>query len=73
LPHTDARFRPDLRALEEGNLDLAGTEKHRLEEEQRARRKVNEANGTHPEAYYFKEEFCPESGETFYCYCRDYW
>lgn len=32
LPPTDSRFRPDQRALEEGETDLAIKEKHRLEE-----------------------------------------
>jgi hypothetical protein len=32
LPPTDARFRPDQRALENGDYDLAASEKHRLEE-----------------------------------------
>ena len=32
LPHTDARFRPDQRAFENGNTDLASKEKHKLEE-----------------------------------------
>ena len=40
LPPTDARFRPDHRALENGDYDLAASEKHRLEEKQRAARKV---------------------------------
>lgn len=40
LPPTDARFRTDQRAYEYGDLDLAASEKHRLEENQRARRKI---------------------------------
>ena len=32
LPPTDTRFRPDQRALEEGNLILAASEKRRLED-----------------------------------------
>jgi hypothetical protein len=32
LPPTDSRLRPDQRALENGELDLASTEKNRLEE-----------------------------------------
>ena len=32
LPPTDSRFRPDQRALENGDFDLAGSEKFRLEE-----------------------------------------
>lgn len=43
LPITDSRFRPDQRALEFGDEDLAGDEKHRLEEKQRARRRQMEA------------------------------
>jgi oxysterol-binding protein-related protein 3/6/7 len=39
LPPTDSRYRPDVRALEEGNLDRAEAEKERLEELQRERRK----------------------------------
>lgn len=38
LPATDSRYRPDVRALEEGGLEVAEREKTRLEEEQRARR-----------------------------------
>lgn len=39
LPPTDSRLRPDVRALEEGNVDLAEDEKVRVEELQRERRK----------------------------------
>lgn len=42
LPPTDSRLRPDVRALEEGNLDLAEHEKARVEEMQRDRRKRGE-------------------------------
>ncbi|KAF7319964.1 PH domain-containing protein [Mycena kentingensis (nom. inval.)] len=39
LPPTDSRRRPDVRALEEGRLDEAESEKTRVEELQRERRK----------------------------------
>ena len=39
LPPTDSRLRPDVRALEEGNLDLAEEGKARVEELQRDRRR----------------------------------
>jgi hypothetical protein len=39
LPLTDSRYRPDVRALEEGNVDVAESEKLRIEEMQRERRK----------------------------------
>ena len=45
LPPTDTRLRPDMVALENGDLDLAAAEKHRLEEKQRAARRLREANG----------------------------
>jgi hypothetical protein len=38
LPRSDSRLRPDQRALEENNIDLATKEKTRLEEKQRAAR-----------------------------------
>ena len=36
---TDSRLRPDIRALEEGELEVAGREKERLESKQRDHRK----------------------------------
>lgn len=50
LPYTDSRLRPDLRAFEYGLEDLAESEKRRLEDAQRARRKANEKVG---------QEHCP--------------
>lgn len=45
LAPTDSRHRPDQRALENGNLKLAASEKCRLEEKQRLSRKLNEETG----------------------------
>ncbi|KAF2812066.1 oxysterol binding protein 1 [Mytilinidion resinicola] len=45
LPVTDSRLRPDQRAAEEGDLDRAEALKARLEERQRARRRVMEEHG----------------------------
>lgn len=53
LPPTDARFRPDQRAMEDGDLERAAREKERLEEAQRARRNVMEVNGTEYVPKYF--------------------
>jgi hypothetical protein len=39
LPPTDSRFRPDQRALENGDISKASDEKNRLEVKQRAIRK----------------------------------
>lgn len=43
LPSTDSRFRGDMRLFEEGKMDEADVEKIRLEQKQRANRKVFEA------------------------------
>ncbi|KAJ3510724.1 hypothetical protein NLJ89_g4514 [Agrocybe chaxingu] len=42
LPSTDSRYRPDVRALENGELDLAEEEKLRVEQMQRDRRNRGE-------------------------------
>ncbi|CAL9695725.1 unnamed protein product [Knipowitschia caucasica] len=39
IPPTDCRLRPDIRAMENGDIDHASEEKKRLEEKQRASRK----------------------------------
>uniref|UniRef100_A0A3Q2SNG3 Oxysterol-binding protein n=1 Tax=Fundulus heteroclitus TaxID=8078 RepID=A0A3Q2SNG3_FUNHE len=39
IPQTDCRLRPDIRAMENGDIDFASEEKKRLEEKQRAARK----------------------------------
>ncbi|KAG1706624.1 Oxysterol-binding protein-related protein 2 [Nymphon striatum] len=40
LYHSDSRLRPDIRKLEEGDIDGAAAEKNRLEEKQREARKL---------------------------------
>ncbi|THU91620.1 oxysterol binding protein [Dendrothele bispora CBS 962.96] len=52
LPPTDSRLRPDVRALEEGDLDTAESEKNRVEEMQRERRR----KGKEPQPRWFKQE-----------------
>lgn len=42
----DFRLRPDIRKLEEGDLDGAATEKNRLEEKQRETRKARKASSS---------------------------
>uniref|UniRef100_A0AAQ4S365 Oxysterol-binding protein n=1 Tax=Gasterosteus aculeatus aculeatus TaxID=481459 RepID=A0AAQ4S365_GASAC len=55
LPRTDARFRPDQRHLEEGNLEMASSEKQRIEDLQRVRRKCNDENNVKLEPRFFKK------------------
>ncbi|XP_058038090.1 oxysterol-binding protein-related protein 3 isoform X4 [Ahaetulla prasina] len=55
LPPTDTRFRPDQRFLEEGNIEGAEIQKQRIEELQRARRKVlEESNIEHLPRFFRK-------------------
>lgn len=73
LPKTDVRFRPDLRAYEEGKHDLAGEEKHRLEEKQRAARARREREGIEWKPRYFVATQDALTGDKVYKMCRDYW
>jgi hypothetical protein len=52
LPPTDSRYRPDVRALEEGDLNTAEAEKQRVEEAQRERRR----NGKDQQPRWFRQE-----------------
>ena len=77
MPHlapTDTRFRPDQRALENGDFKLADTEKQRLEEKQRAVRRYNEKHNITPKPFYFDEVVNPEdpSGKKYYKYNGKY-
>lgn len=76
LPRSDCRLRPDIRAYEEGKMELAGDEKLRLEEKQRLARRLR-AEGQIPEfePKYFQKEMDEELGVEYYVYGkrRDYW
>jgi hypothetical protein len=52
LPLTDSRYRRDVRALEEGDLNTAEAEKQRVEEAQRDRRR----NGRDQQPRWFRQE-----------------
>ncbi|KAF2170243.1 hypothetical protein M409DRAFT_51983 [Zasmidium cellare ATCC 36951] len=55
LPPTDSRLRPDQQALEAGDVDKAEALKARLEERQRARRKVLESHGQEYKPQFFEK------------------
>ncbi|XP_053265908.1 oxysterol-binding protein-related protein 6 isoform X5 [Podarcis raffonei] len=55
LPRTDARFRPDQRLLEDGDLEAAASEKLRIEELQRSRRRYLEENNMEHVPKFFKK------------------
>jgi hypothetical protein len=73
LAPTDTRLRPDQRAMEDGEYDFAATEKNRLEESQRARRKVREQNGEEFVPRWFRKEQCETTGEMFWRFNGEYW
>lgn len=63
LPPTDSRYRPDVRALEDGDMDGAEAAKVEVEEKQRDRRR----QGKEPLPRWFKEA----GGE--WTYTGEYW
>ena len=73
LPPTDSRFRPDQRLMEYQDIDKAGDEKHRLEEEQRARAKKYKEERFIPKPLYFEETYDDLTGELIYKYKGNYW
>lgn len=73
LPPTDTRFRPDQRAMEDGEYDLAATEKNRLEEKQRATRRMREARGEEFVPRWFSKGKCDVTGEDYWVSKGDYW
>lgn len=74
LPQTDSRLRPDLRALEFGDYDLAEKEKCRLEDKQRRQRKLFEQQGVKWKPLWFDRQDPNSSQVTFnnkYWKCRE--
>ncbi|XP_027360753.1 oxysterol-binding protein-related protein 1B-like [Abrus precatorius] len=66
LPPTDSRLRPDQRCLENGEYEMANSEKLRLEQRQRQARKMQE-KGWKP------KWFSKEKGSNSYRYVGGYW
>lgn len=74
LPKTDSRFRPDVRKLEEGDLDGAASEKQRLEEKQReARQRDKRFKDPSPDLLWFEYKSVPELKDKLYIYKGGYW
>lgn len=70
---TDSRLRPDQRAMEDGEYDFAATEKNRLEEAQRARRKERETRGEEFVPAWFAKARCEITGEPYWKFNGQYW
>ena len=73
LPPTDSRLRPDIRCLENGDLDGAAKEKGRLEEKQReTRRKLKKTNRSWKTSW-FDEGTNPVTRTPDWIFNTDYW
>jgi hypothetical protein len=73
LPPTDTRLRPDQRAMEDGRYDFAATEKNRVEERQRAKRRERESKGEEFVPCWFEKTRCPVTGEMYWQFNGKYW
>ena len=73
LPPTDTRLRPDQRAMEDGEYDFAATEKNRVEEKQRAKRREREAEGEEFVPHWFTKAKCQITGEEYWVSNGQYW
>ncbi|XP_077169851.1 oxysterol-binding protein-related protein 7 isoform X2 [Paroedura picta] len=65
LPSTDTRLRPDQRYLEEGNVQAAESQKRRIEQLQRDRRRVMEDNNIVHQARFFRRLVDANSKESW--------
>ncbi|XP_060111399.1 oxysterol-binding protein-related protein 7 isoform X2 [Heteronotia binoei] len=65
LPSTDTRLRPDQRYLEEGNVQAAESQKRRIEQLQRDRRRVMEDNNILHQARFFRRQVDTSSKESW--------
>lgn len=73
LPPTDTRLRPDQRAMEDGEYDFAATEKNRVEEKQRAKRRERENKGEEFTPKWFSKGRCEITGEEYWVNNGEYW
>ncbi|XP_053570959.1 LOW QUALITY PROTEIN: oxysterol-binding protein-related protein 1 [Bombina bombina] len=73
IPRTDCRLRPDIRAMENGDIDSASEEKKRLEEKQRAARKNRSKSDADWKTRWFHQGPNPYNGSQDWLYCGKYW
>ncbi|KAL3891290.1 hypothetical protein ACJMK2_003552 [Sinanodonta woodiana] len=73
LPPTDARLRPDIRKLEEGNIDAAAEEKNRLEEKQRTVRKDRKKHKDEWSPVWFQFGINPVTQKEDWMFTGEYW
>ncbi|XP_046377333.2 oxysterol-binding protein-related protein 1-like [Haliotis rufescens] len=73
LPPTDSRLRPDMKLMEDGNIDAAALEKNRLEEKQRAARKDRKKTKKEWTPLWFEYTTNPATGKEDWMFKGDYW
>uniref|UniRef100_A0A671M2Q8 Oxysterol-binding protein n=1 Tax=Sinocyclocheilus anshuiensis TaxID=1608454 RepID=A0A671M2Q8_9TELE len=73
LPQTDCRLRPDIRALENGDIDLASAEKTRQEEKQRTAQKNRSKSDEEWKIRWFHQGPNPYTGAPDWLYTGGYW
>ncbi|XP_033726933.1 oxysterol-binding protein-related protein 1-like [Pecten maximus] len=73
LAPTDSRFRPDIRLLEEGQIDAAAAEKNRIEEKQRSARKERKRRKDEWIPVFFKCGTNPHTGKEDWLFKGNYW
>ncbi|OCT76715.1 oxysterol-binding protein-related protein 1 isoform X2 [Xenopus laevis] len=73
IPKTDCRLRPDVRAMENGEIDSASEEKKRLEEKQRAARKSRSKTDEEWKTRWFHQGPNPYNGSQDWLYSGNYW
>lgn len=73
IPQTDCRLRPDIRAMENGDIDLASEEKKRLEEKQRAARKSRAKSDEEWKSKWFQQGQNPHTNSQDWLFTGGYW
>uniref|UniRef100_A0A3B5BN41 Oxysterol-binding protein n=1 Tax=Stegastes partitus TaxID=144197 RepID=A0A3B5BN41_9TELE len=73
IPPTDSRLRPDIRAMENGDIDQASAEKKRLEEKQRTARKNRSKSTDEWKTRWFQQGPNPHNKAQDWLYLKGYW
>uniref|UniRef100_A0A3Q3JQ66 Oxysterol-binding protein n=1 Tax=Monopterus albus TaxID=43700 RepID=A0A3Q3JQ66_MONAL len=73
IPQTDSRLRPDIRAMENGDIDFASEEKKRLEEKQRAARKNRSRSDEEWKTRWFQQGQNPHTSSQDWLFTGSYW
>ncbi|XP_047231280.1 oxysterol-binding protein-related protein 1 isoform X2 [Girardinichthys multiradiatus] len=73
IPQTDCRLRPDIRAMENGDIDLASEKKKRLEEKQRAARKNRSKSDEEWKTRWFQQGPNPHTRSQDWLFSGGYW